>query len=80
MKREQIFDNPFIAFDNSLTCYKMLDVIDEMKHLIPKITILHVYKPQKLYVLLKDKGNTIFNTLKQRYPEITNPRIEVEIK
>ena len=51
-----------------------------MKHLIPKITILHVYKPQKLYVLLKDKGNTIFNTLKQRYPEITNPRIEVEIK
>jgi len=50
MKGEQIFDNPFVAFDNSAASLTMLDVIDNMKHLIPKITFLHVHKPQKIYL------------------------------
>ena len=58
----------------------MLDIIDDMKHLIPKMTILHVYNPQKIYMLLRERGDAVYTYLKERYPENLNPRIAVEIK
>jgi hypothetical protein len=51
-----------------------------MKHIIPKITILHVHKPQKIYLQEKNKGEAVFKSLKARYPEDTNPHIFVQIK
>jgi len=50
MKGDKIFDSPLIAFDNSSLSITMLDVFDNMKNLIPKITILHVHNPSKIYL------------------------------
>ncbi len=64
MKGDQIFDSPFIAFDNSPHSLMMLDIIDTMKNVIPKITILHVHNLKKKYLKEKDKGITIYKNLK----------------
>jgi hypothetical protein len=52
MKGEQIFDCPFVAYDNSNLNFKMLDLIDNIKHLVTRVNILHVHNPQKIYTPL----------------------------
>jgi hypothetical protein len=64
MKGDKIFDSPLIAFDNSALSITMLDVIDNIKHLIPKITILHVHNSTKIYLQEKSKGPAVYKYLK----------------
>lgn len=80
MKGEQIFDCPFVAFDNSDLNVKMLDLIDNIKHLVSRVTILHVHNPNKIYMPLNLRGNTVYNTLRDRYPENDNPRLAIQLK
>ena len=51
MKGDKIFDSPFVAFDNSPHSIMVLDIIDSMRQLIPKVNILHVHNPKKIYLL-----------------------------
>lgn len=80
MKGEQIFDCPFVAFDNSDLNVKMLDIIDNMKHLVNRVTILHVHNPSKIYMPMILRGNAVYNTLRDRYPEVDNPRLTIQLK
>ena len=47
MQNNYYFFNKIIQNSLSIT---MLDVFDNMKNLIPKITILHVHNPSKIYL------------------------------
>lgn len=69
MKGDRIFDCPFVAFDNSPHSLMVLDIIDDMKQLTPKVNILHVHNPKKVYMLEREKGPAIFKYLKDRYPD-----------
>lgn len=80
MKGEQIFDYPFVAFDNSALNLKMLDLVDNMKHLVNRLTILHVHNPQKMYANIRDRGAAVYKILKDRYPEHENPRLSIQLK
>ena len=64
MKGEKIFDNPCIAFDNSPHSLMALEIIDSMKGAIPKMNIIHVQNPRKIYMLDRDKGLSIYKNLK----------------
>jgi hypothetical protein len=44
----------------------MLDLIDNMKHLVNRVTILHVHNPAKLYIHISERGDTVSNALSQR--------------
>lgn len=80
MKGDQIFDFPFVAFDNSPLNHKMLDLIDNMKHLVTRLTILHVHNPQKKYLLPANRGEKVANDLNARYPPQENPRLTIQLK
>lgn len=80
MKGEHVFDSPFVAFDNSDLNLKMLDLIDNMKHLVTRLTILHVHNPQKMYLNFNERGDGVYNDLKKRYPEHENPRLAIQLK
>lgn len=80
MKGEQIFDCPFVAYDHSDLNVKMLDLIDNIKHLVNRLTILHVHNPNKIYMPLILRGNAVYNTLRDRYPENDNPRLAIQLK
>lgn len=60
MKGEQIFDSPLVAFDNSPHSFMTLNIIDSMKVLLPKVTILHVHNSKKVYLPERSKGQAIF--------------------
>lgn len=79
MKGDKIFDCPFVAFDNSPHSIMVLDIIDNMSQLIPKINVLHVHNPKKVYLLEREKGLAIFKSLKERYPN-ESKGINVELK
>ena len=80
MKGDKIFDNPCVAYDNSPHSHMVLNIIDSMKTNIPKMNIIHVHNPKKMYMLEKDKGEAIYKSLKERYPDKANPGINVELK
>lgn len=80
MKGEQIFDSPYVAFDNSPHSLILLDIIDAMKPLLPKLTILHVHNPKKIYLSEAAKGPGIHKYLKERYPEDTNSGVYIDLK
>lgn len=46
----------------------MLDLLDNMKHLVNRVTILHVHNPQKIYMPLTLRGDAVYKQLKDRYP------------
>ena len=69
MKGDRIFDCPFVAFDNSPHSLMVLDIIDNLKQVIPKVNIMHVHNPKKVYLLERDKGMAIYKALKDRYPD-----------
>jgi len=69
MRGDKIFDNPCIAYDNSPHSLMLLDIMDSMKHSIPKVNIIHVNNPKKSYMMDKDKGQPIYKHLKERYPD-----------
>jgi hypothetical protein len=58
----------------------MLDLIDSMKHLVNRVTILHVHDPAKLYIHISERGDTVSNALSQRYPASENPRLALLLK
>jgi uncharacterized protein YcgI (DUF1989 family) len=80
MKGDQIFDNPFVAFDNSAHSLMVLDIIDSMGSAIPKITILHVHNPKKNYLPERAKSTAIYKYLKERYPTSGDPLATIDIK
>jgi len=69
-----------VAYDNSPLNQKMLDLIDNMKHLVNRVTILHVHNPAKLYIHLSERGDTVFSALSQRYPSNDNPKLTIQLK
>ena len=69
MKGDRIFDCPFVAFDNSPHSIMLLDIIDNMKLVIPTVNIVHVHNPKKIYLLEREKGHAIYKLLKERYPD-----------
>jgi hypothetical protein len=60
MKGDQVFDSPFVAYDHSELSLKMLTIVDNLKHLLPKLTILHVHNPSKLYLQQNNRGDAIY--------------------
>jgi len=80
MKGDKIFDCPFVAYDNSPHSVMVLDIIDNMRQLIPKVNILHVHNPKKIYQLEREKGPAIYKNLKDRYPNEPNKGVSVELK
>lgn len=80
MKGEKIFESPFVAFDNSPHSLLVLDILDSMKAAIPKLNIVYVHNPKKIYLVDRDKGLAIYKGLKERYPEASKPSVTIELK
>lgn len=58
----------------------VLDIIDTMKSAMPRINILHVHNPKKNYLVDRVKGTGIYKYLKERYLELADPNVNIELK
>ena len=74
------FDSPLVAFDNSEVSLKVLDIVEQVKGSLSRLTILHVHNPQKIYILSRFKGGAVYDYIKDRFPDKTNKNVAVELK
>jgi hypothetical protein len=50
MKGDEIWDNPLVAYDGSPHSLMVLEAIDDMRALLPRVNILHVHNSKKVYL------------------------------
>jgi len=63
MQDRKLFEKPLVAFDNSELSNRALELIDTIKHLCEKVTLLSVNNSNKLYVQTSLSGQAIHKSL-----------------
>lgn len=69
-----------MAYDGSAHSLMVLEAIDDMRAMLPRVNILHVQNSKKVYLAERSKGQAVLLHLKARYPEEKYSGFAIELK